>query len=160
MRSLVAPRAIAVGGDRLTLSGELDIATASQLDMRLESLDGDILIDCEGLTFIDASGLRPLLSAHRRCTDRDTRLILINPPLCLTRLLMLAGLGAVFHVQTGDPPPAVRHGRMKSGESATAEDRIPTREQGRGVHTSGRAGIRRRMSPLADHTSKEVGESP
>jgi anti-anti-sigma factor len=115
----------------VALSGELDLATAPELETRLESLDGDNLIDCRGLTFIDASGLRPLLSAHRRCSRRDTRLILVNAPLCLTRLLMLTGLEPMFHVQTASCA----------------------------VHTAARAGVCRSMSPVANHAPKGEGGS-
>lgn len=115
----------------VALSGELDLAAAPELKMRLDSLDGDILIDCGGLTFIDGSGLRPLLSAHRRCRARDARLILINAPLCLTRLLILTGLEAVFDVQTEASCGDVSHGRRALVDSASGEECVPIREQKR-----------------------------
>lgn len=76
------------------------MANAPALDRHLETLDGDILIDCASLTFIDLLGLRALLAAHQRCTARGKRLVLVHPPLCLTRLLELTHLEAVFDVQT------------------------------------------------------------
>ncbi len=102
MLSLAPPPLVPMTADRVILSGELDLATAPELETQLASLDGDVLIDCAGLTFIDACGLRPLLSAHRRCTERDTRLVLVSPSPCLTRVLVLTGLDAVFEMQTGD----------------------------------------------------------
>jgi anti-sigma B factor antagonist len=96
---LLPPSPVAVAADQVVLSGELDLATAPQLEMQLAGLDGDILIDCAGLTFIDCRGLRPLVSAHYRCTSRGRRLVLVNPPRCLTWLLELTDLAAVFEVQ-------------------------------------------------------------
>jgi anti-anti-sigma factor len=91
---------VAVSAEQVVLSGELDLATAPELEMQLAKIQGDILIDSAGLTFIDLCGLRPLLSAHRRCTARGNRLVIVNPPRCLTRLLELTDLRAVFEVQT------------------------------------------------------------
>lgn len=102
MLSLLLARPSSLPPIRLRLSGELDLAAAPELERQLRKLDGDISIDCAGLTFIDLCGLRPLFSAHWRCIDRGTRLVLVDPPPCLTRLLMLTDLGTVFELQTGE----------------------------------------------------------
>ena len=54
------------GGLRLGLVGELDIASASQLEQRLRALAerGDpVILDLGRLQFIDSSGLRELVRA-------------------------------------------------------------------------------------------------
>ena len=53
----------------ITINGELDLATAPQLEQALGGVNGDgverIVIDLTGLSFIDSSGLRTLLLAKR-----------------------------------------------------------------------------------------------
>ncbi len=54
------------GTASLSLEGELDIATASVLEARLDELEAHgsgthLLVDLAGLAFIDSTGLRALL---------------------------------------------------------------------------------------------------
>lgn len=51
------------GACRLTLRGELDLATAPRLEHALEEAGGDVLLDLRGLTFMDSTGVRVLLEA-------------------------------------------------------------------------------------------------
>lgn len=64
---------------RIVLTGELDIATAPQLEQTLEPLlaqgDGDLLLDMRGVTFLDSSGLRVVLVASRTATAAGRRLV-------------------------------------------------------------------------------------
>ncbi len=54
------------GSTLVSVAGELDVATAAQLDVVLDRLVGEVEIDCGGLTYIDSSGLRVLLHyCHR-----------------------------------------------------------------------------------------------
>ena len=50
-------------GARLTLRGELDLATAAQLEQALARAGDDVLLDLRGLTFMDSTGVRVLLEA-------------------------------------------------------------------------------------------------
>ena len=78
------------------------MATAPELEMQLARVDGDLLVHCAGLTFVDFRGLRPLLAAHRKCSAQGRRLVLVDPPRCLRRLLELTDLEAVFEMQIGE----------------------------------------------------------
>jgi anti-anti-sigma factor len=60
------------GSVRLTLRGELDLATAGQLAARLEGLQnapGRVRLDLSQLAFIDSSGIGVIVAAIR--ADRD-----------------------------------------------------------------------------------------
>src|ERR687884_1495961 len=75
-------------GDRdgrayLTLRGELDLATAPELEQLVnESLDAgnEVVVDLRGLEFMDSSGIRVLVAAHARAGRVGTRLVIVRPP--------------------------------------------------------------------------------
>jgi anti-sigma B factor antagonist len=90
---------VATGPDRVRLVGELDLAGAPDLRACLGRLAGDIEVDCSELTFIDASGLGVFVAAHHACDARGVKLLLVDPPACMTRLLALTALDALFHVR-------------------------------------------------------------
>jgi anti-sigma B factor antagonist len=68
---------------RLSVAGELDIATAPQLDDAAAELLAkgirQLLIDLSGLTFIDSSGLRTLIGLNDRAAAEEWTLSLIRP---------------------------------------------------------------------------------
>ena len=51
------------GARRLTLRGELDLATAPRLEHALADAGEDVVLDLRGLTFMDSTGVRVLLEA-------------------------------------------------------------------------------------------------
>ena len=76
-------------GYRLAPAGELDIATVPLLEGAFdEAGDVPVLLDLEGITFIDSTGLQLLL----RISDRGSgRLEIISSP-ALERLLEVTGV--------------------------------------------------------------------
>ena len=76
----------------LRLCGELDVAGVPEVWARLVGIDGDVELDCAGLTFIDASGLRLLVAVHAGCQARGAKLSIVNPSRCVTRLVELTRL--------------------------------------------------------------------
>jgi anti-sigma B factor antagonist len=54
----------------VTVTGELDLATAPQLEAVFEGVDATpsdrVLVDLAGVTFLDSSGIRALVRAKRR----------------------------------------------------------------------------------------------
>jgi anti-anti-sigma factor len=57
------------------LSGELDLATAPDVADELERVEATavdiVVLDLSGLTFIDSTGIRLVLAAHRRAGERS-----------------------------------------------------------------------------------------
>src|SRR5688572_30037851 len=51
------------GGQRLTLRGELDLATTERLESALADAGTPVVLDLSGLTFMDSTGVRVLLEA-------------------------------------------------------------------------------------------------
>jgi anti-sigma B factor antagonist len=69
---------------RLGLSGELDIATAPQLEQAVgAALDAGarhVVIDLGGLSFVDSSGLRLFIIFADRARSEGWTLALVRPP--------------------------------------------------------------------------------
>ena len=74
------------------VSGELDVATAPRLRACLASIDGDIIVDCSGLEFVDAAGLSVFVSCRSRCERAGAKFDLENPSELLMRVLCITGL--------------------------------------------------------------------
>jgi anti-anti-sigma factor len=67
-------------GHRLTVSGELDLAAAYDLETMLGDLLGDggtIELDLLGVTFMDSMGMRSLLTARDMCDEQGSELKVI-----------------------------------------------------------------------------------
>jgi anti-sigma B factor antagonist len=82
------------------LEGEIDAANAAAVERRLlayaERADGEVVIDCSGLEFLDSTGLRALVYVAQRAEHR-TVLVGLKP--AYRRLLELTGLASVFELR-------------------------------------------------------------
>jgi anti-anti-sigma factor len=80
--------------------GDLDVVTAPLLQRRLEELltggHQRILLDGGALSFCDSTGLRVLMHARRRLSERSGQLSLVRASGLLRRLLELSRLDAVL----------------------------------------------------------------
>ena len=85
----------------VTVTGELDLATAGQLWTELEPVltEGAVVVlEGSGMTFLDSSGLRVLLLAGKRASSAGAAFRLVAPQPAVQRVLDLAG--AVGHLET------------------------------------------------------------
>ena len=83
------------GFTRVTLSGELDLATAPRLVHALtEVADGTavVILDLSELTFMDSSGLHAIISARARLAETDCRLVLVPGGHQVQTLFELTGI--------------------------------------------------------------------
>lgn len=92
---------VSASGGPPRLVGELDVASAPALRVWLGDMEGDIELDCSGITFIDCSGLTVLVDAHWACQAAGVRMGLVAPSRCVIRLLALAGLSGLFDIRGG-----------------------------------------------------------
>jgi anti-anti-sigma factor len=87
------------GGARVTVSGELDAATASDLESALADAvasGGRVELDLSAVTFIDSSGLRALIVSRQAASDAGGTLVLGATTAVVDRLLQLTGLDESF----------------------------------------------------------------
>jgi anti-sigma B factor antagonist len=81
--------------------GELDMATASQLDQRIVAAmrdrpSGHVIVDLEEVEFMDSAGLRMLLTAAAVARTNGNRLLLRRPRRAVRRLIEVTGTGALL----------------------------------------------------------------
>jgi anti-sigma B factor antagonist len=83
----------------VVLDGELDLATASDLEAVIASLcveAGEIVLDLRKLSFMDSTGLQLMLSAREMCAEQRCAFLLIAGPPAVQRLFELTGTGDVL----------------------------------------------------------------
>ena len=87
-------------GVRMSLVGEIDAASAPALQQRLLEVIGTsagaVALDMSGVSFVDSTGIRLLITVHRRLDEHHRSLVLsaISPQ--TRRVLDLAGLCSMF----------------------------------------------------------------
>jgi anti-anti-sigma factor len=103
-------RAHGLGWYGLTLAGELDLAWAPILRAEFERLRHSpaslIVLDFRCLSFIDLSGRRVLMTAHKRALRTGARLVIVRGPNAVHRLFeLIRAEQSVFNV-IDDPAQA------------------------------------------------------
>ena len=96
------------GVARVTASGELDLATAEQLEEALKRQERDgppvIVLDLRALAFMDSTGLRTVLAADARARERGGRLVIVRGPEEVQRVFRLTRMDD--HLEIVDEPPS------------------------------------------------------
>lgn len=85
------------------VSGELDCATASILEERLEDLLSDqgnlsIVLDLSDMTFVDSTGLAVFVTAYRHLHERGGSLLLRRPSASTWKVFETTGLDRVLPI--------------------------------------------------------------
>lgn len=88
-------------GAGLAVSGEIDLATAPQLDAHVDfSHDGELVVlDFSDVSFMDSTGLRSVVRAHEEAGDAGKRLAIVASD-NVQKLLQLTGLTDRLDVHT------------------------------------------------------------
>jgi anti-anti-sigma factor len=84
------------------VTGEIDVASvpvlASALQAQIESGQRHVILDLEGVSFMDSSGLGQLVSHHKALRRLGGGLLLANPSPRVQAVLTITALDQVFHV--------------------------------------------------------------
>jgi anti-anti-sigma factor len=86
---------------RYTLCGELDMATAHQLD-DLDDVHGPLLLNLRGVSFIDESGVNGLMRLYERCPHHSCTFLIEECSPQAARVLRIVG---VYGILTEDGGP-------------------------------------------------------
>jgi anti-sigma B factor antagonist len=84
----------------ITVSGELDMASAPVFEAAVRELDfrslKSAMLDLGRLDFIDAQGLRAVLNLHAACVSASASLLITSGPRRVQRLFELTGTDRVL----------------------------------------------------------------
>ncbi len=83
--------------------GEVDIYTSPELKRKIFKLiderNADVLIDGEGLEYIDSTGLGVLMSIYKKLQEKGLKLTIINLKPNIYKLFDITGLNKVFNIR-------------------------------------------------------------
>jgi anti-anti-sigma factor len=87
----------------LTAGGELDLATAPELErlvMPLVREGREVVVDLRGLDFMDSSGVRILIAAHAAAEESGGRFLILRtePGSPVQRVLEISGLEGLLAI--------------------------------------------------------------
>ncbi len=84
------------GAVRLRFRGELDIATAPQVEEELRRLEVDapplLILDLRGLEFMDSTGLRTVVAADSRAREAGRRVVVVRGCAAVDRVFTVTQL--------------------------------------------------------------------
>jgi anti-anti-sigma factor len=96
----------------VALEGEIDLAAAPDAERMIAEAEAgkpaQLIIDLREVTFMDSSGLRVLLTAHRRAEEAGRRFAVVRGGEAVHRLLEVTGL--TDRLELLDEPPATAGG--------------------------------------------------
>lgn len=102
------------GAIRVSLDGELDLASAYAFDRRMLAVEARqphlLIVDLRGLTMLDSAGLARLVSAQRRARRGGWRLVLVRGGKIIQRVLQTTRLDELLEM-TSDPDRYLREAR-------------------------------------------------
>src|SRR3954447_6202561 len=76
----------------IRVGGELDLATAPELDRVLSNANSEIIVDVADLEFMDAQGLSVLSIADRRARERGSRVTVVHASPFMQQVFRTTGL--------------------------------------------------------------------
>ena len=81
---------------QLALKGELDLSTIERVEQELTRAEDDghrlIVLDLSGLTFLDSTGLRTIVTADQRARRSGRRLVILKGPATVHRVFTITRL--------------------------------------------------------------------
>ncbi len=81
---------------RIAFYGEFDLASARRVEEELERVERAgperIVLDLRGLTFMDSTGLRLILSAHARAVNHGRKLAIVQGGEAIKRIFKITGV--------------------------------------------------------------------
>ena len=80
----------------VSLSGDLDLSTAKRAEEAIEEAERSspsvLAVDLRGLSFMDSTGLRVVVSADKRANKANRRLVIIQGPAAVRRVFEITRL--------------------------------------------------------------------
>lgn len=116
-------------GSEVTVSGEVDLSTGSTFrDALTEAANGpghSVVVNLDGVTFMDSTGLRALSERWTGATGKRWSLSGVSAP--VRRIIEMTGMSDVFEIDSTDPGAKLAEARAEY-EAALERNREAIRE--------------------------------
>jgi anti-sigma B factor antagonist len=92
------------GGITIFATGDIDLAARPTVDGALADLSDDgrnLIIDLDGVTFMDSTGLALLVDFHNQRERRGATLTVRSPPPIVRRILELTAVDQILRISSG-----------------------------------------------------------
>lgn len=87
---------------QVMLRGELDLSTVERVETELGAVEAGeeklLVLDLSGLTFLDSTGLRLMVTADQRAQKDGRRLVIIKGPDTVQRVFSITKLDETFEM--------------------------------------------------------------
>ena len=94
----------------VSVAGELELVQGDRLEAAVRRLLPEVervVIDLNGVTFLDSSGLGALIALRQAAEETGTRLALRSPTQAVTRVLELTSTTSIFEVEAPEVTPPI-----------------------------------------------------
>ncbi len=87
--------------DRSTvlLSGRFDATQVQKAESVLEEIEGDCILNCQGLEYISSAGIGVILATFKRLNDRSSSLKMTNVNQEIRQVFRYAGLDQILGIE-------------------------------------------------------------
>jgi anti-anti-sigma factor len=93
-------------GVQLALKGELDLSTIEKVEAELTRVEDAgnrlIVLDLSGLTFLDSTGLRTIVTADQRARRSGRRVVILKGPATVHRVFTITRLDERLEIVESD----------------------------------------------------------
>lgn len=87
----------------VVISGRVDTVTAedfrAQAEKLMDAASGDVVFDCEALSYVSSSGLRALLILARKAKAEGRKITLKNLSEAVLEVLEVSGFDSFFEIE-------------------------------------------------------------
>lgn len=90
--------ALPAGGVVVRITGDLDLATAPELEPFLDDASPPVVVDLSGCSFVDSSGVRALVAAAGRVRHAGGRLALVVADPGVRRVLEITSADEIVSI--------------------------------------------------------------
>ena len=80
----------------VSIAGEIDVASAEELARLLAAIPGPLVLDLEGVTFMDSAGVYVLVQAWQGHSAAGQGFEIVAASRCVRRVLEICGLLTMF----------------------------------------------------------------
>jgi anti-sigma B factor antagonist len=92
------------GGTFVALAGELDLYRVPALADALRAASGSVVVDLQGVTFLDSATLALLVHEHRRLRAAGRELTVLVGEQTPTTVFAITGIDQILTIRSTEPP--------------------------------------------------------